>query len=124
MNFVRLLNTLPESPKVAKLARFCKVPQDSALGLMVRWLCWVDKYLPEPNSGLTPKEIDNLVFGYGVCLTKGLLAIGWVELDDQGCVCVTEFEKYCSPTAKRRLKETAKKRATRVQQKKHEEENL
>lgn len=113
MKFIRVLNTLPESPKVAKFARCCKVPQDTALGLMVRWLCWVDRHCPDANTGLTPREIDQLVFGSCIELVKGLKKIGWVETDGDGFVCITEFEKYICPTAKRRIQETEKKRNQR-----------
>lgn len=117
MKFIRLSNMLPDSPKVAKFARICRVPQDVALGLMVRWLCWVDRHCTDACTGLLPKELDQLVFGSVADLTNGLMRIGWVELDGDGCVCVAEFEKYCSPTAKRRIADTAKKRKQRFNNK-------
>ena len=112
MNFVRIANTLPDTPKVALLARAWMCKFDEALGGMVRWLCWLDKHTKDGKTGLRTEELDALIFGKRGRMA-GLIKVGWAEVDRFGIVSSTEFEKYNGPTAKAKALAAAKKRNQR-----------
>lgn len=111
--YIRVKNTLPSSPKVMRLARELECSQVSALGIMVRWLAWLDMHTVDGKTGLTPLETNLLVFGNGgLEYVDALAAIGWAEVVD-GKVCAVNFEKYCTPTAKSRISACERQRKHR-----------
>lgn len=113
MNHVRIFNTLPDSPKVAVLARLWGCGFDEALGCMVRWLCWLDKHTQDGKTGLQVRELDRLVFGKAKRVA-GLVELGWAKLAADGEVQSVDFEQYNGPTAKQRAMEAARKRTQRA----------
>lgn len=97
--WIRLNSLLPNSPKVAQVAQYMDLSShDEALGLMVRWLCWVDMYCETEVTGLHSKDVDDM-FGGNFC--GALKEIGWVELHGTHVV-ICDFDKYLSPTSKKR----------------------
>lgn len=116
MNAVRIINTLPSSPKVALFARAWKCSQDEALGRMLRWLCWLDMYTADGKTGMTASELDSLIFS-GKSHTAGLILVGWAAVDNDGLIYSVKFEKHNGPIVKKRAKETAKKRIQRANKK-------
>ena len=116
MNHINIFNSLPDSPKVAQFSRVWKCSQDEALGIMVRWLCWLDKYTVDGKTSITAKEADALIFS-GKKHTAGLITMGWAAEDKDGLVYSVDFSLYNGPTAKKRAIETAKKRKQRANKK-------
>lgn len=114
MSHINILTSLPDSPKVALLARLWKCSTDKALGRMVRWLCWLDEYTTDGKTNLLQKDIDSLVFR-GKKYTAGLIEANWAAEDKDGLVYSVDFAQYNGPTAKRRMIETAKKRLQRAE---------
>lgn len=98
-NFIRLRGELAEGRKVFRVADAVECSRNEALGIMVRWLLWVDAHCDTPDTGLDWIQVDELLGQDGVF--RALEAIGWVELRE-GTVRVLEFEKHLSPTAKER----------------------
>ena len=113
-DYIRIKNTLPNSPKVMQLARELECSLEEALGVMVRWLAWLDMYTEEGKTGLAMTEVSSLVFG-NCCreYAEALVAIGWAELVD-GKVCAVDFDKYCTPTAKKRISGMERQRKHRA----------
>lgn len=95
------------------IARELDCSLDEALGVMVRWLAWLDMHTTDGKTGLSLAEVDSLVFG-NACqeYSKALVAIGWAEVVD-GKVCATDFDKYCTPTAKSRISACERQRKLR-----------
>lgn len=113
-DYIRIKNTLPNSPKVMQLSREWACSLDEALGGMVRWLCWLDIHTTDGKTGLTVSELSELVFHESSTdVVNGLIAIGWAELVD-GMVCAVDFDRYCTPTAKNRISGVERQRKHRA----------
>jgi hypothetical protein len=88
------------------------VDKHTALGLMLDWLCWLDTATADGCTGLTVDEINAEFACNANCVTpcnaqalqycNAMLEIGWVELDENGLVCVCNFEAHNGENAKRR----------------------
>lgn len=105
----RILDTLPDSHKVYDVAAVLHVHPARALGIMVRWLTWVDAHCTTAETRLMAKDMDTVCFGQ-----RGVFAafklIGWVRADEFGRVHVVDYDKYLSPTSKVRAA-TAERKA-------------
>lgn len=113
--WIRLNVLLPNSPKVARVAAVVGCSPDAALGLMLRWLCWVDLYCATEETQLRLADVDDL---FAVPYAgRALAAIGWVRTDENGVVRVCDFEKYLDPTSKVRAAETERKAKFRMKKK-------
>lgn len=112
MNWVRINTTLPDSAKVIALSRLLKCSLNEALGVMVRWLCWLDSHTEDGKSGLLMGEVDDLICGKsGAC--SALCAIGWVDGDANGYVCAVDYEKYNTPNTKAKTLAAARQKKSR-----------
>lgn len=96
-NFIRLRGELADGRKVFVAADAMGCGRDKALGILCRWLLWVDAHCETADTGLDWGQVDELLGCEGVF--RALEAIGWVE-QREGTVRVLEFGKYLDPTAK------------------------
>lgn len=118
-NWIRINDTLPDSEKVFRVAAALEVPAPQALGLMVRWLTWVDAHCKTEFTGLRPDDVDAVCYGVKGCC-EALAAIGWVRVDkvalytDTKRVVICEFDKYLSPTSKVRVLATMRMQKCRA----------
>lgn len=110
-NFIRLRGELADGRKVFRVADMLYCDRDKALGLLARWLLWVDAHCETPDTGLDWGQVDELLGCEGVF--RALEAIGWVE-QREGTVRVLEFGKYLDPTAKVRQMTAARVAACRA----------
>lgn len=110
-NFIRLRGELADDRKVFRVADMLYCDRDKALGLLARWLLWVDAHCETPDTGLDWGQVDELLGCEGVF--RALEAIGWVE-QREGTVRVLEFGKYLDPTAKVRQMTAARVAACRA----------
>lgn len=103
--WIRLNVTLPDSEKVFRLAAALDVPAPFTLGLMARWLTWVDAHCKTEFTGLRPDDVDAVCYGVKGCC-EAFAAIGWVQVEKVAFrggverVVICEFDKYLSPTSK------------------------
>lgn len=111
-NWIRINDTLPDSEKVFRVAAALEVPAPQALGLMVRWLTWVDAHCTEASTGMRPADVDAVCYGTQGCC-EALAAIGWVQVVS-GHVVICEFDKYLSPTSKVRVLATMRAQKCRA----------
>ncbi|MBR4008171.1 hypothetical protein [Fibrobacter sp.] len=112
-DYIRIKNTLPNSPKVIQLARELHCGRFAALGLMVHWLAWLDMHTEDGKTELSSDEVNAYVFYDQNCDgLSALVSIGWAELVD-GKVRAVDFDKYCTPTAKSRISACERQRKHR-----------
>lgn len=116
MNWVKIQNNLPDSPKVIQLARCMQVSEAYALGVAVRWLCWLDKHTEDGKTGLLSHEVAKAICGHSDAV-KALQGIGWADIAEDGTVYAVNFDKYNSPTAKARTLQAARKANQRANKK-------
>lgn len=117
-DYIRINTTLANSPKVVQLARKLSCTKDEALGVMVRWLSWLDTYTTDGCTGLSPAEIDEYIFNeLDTDYLEGLRFIGWADLDENNNVFAVDFCKYNGPTAKKRIAGAERQRKHRNKKK-------
>lgn len=122
MNWVKIQNNLPDSPKVIQLARCMQVSEAYALGVAVRWLCWLDKHTEDGKTGLLVQEVAKSICGHTDAV-KALQGIGWADVDEDGTVYAVNFDKYNSPTAKAKTLAAARQKKSRLNKKSQQQHN-
>lgn len=78
-----------------------------ALGLAVKWLCWIDEQTEDGKTHLLPGELDEEMGWEG--LASALISIGWAAEDEEGRVVALEFDKHSGETAKKRAEAARRK---------------
>ena len=116
MNWVRVNNSLPGSPKIIALARELCCSVNEALGVAVRWLCWLDAHTVDGKSGLLANEVNFMVCDQDGA-TEALESIGWAEVDDNGYVYAKNYDEFCSAGAKKRAQGAARVKRMRERKK-------
>lgn len=99
-NFIKLRGELADGCKVFQVAAELGVSRDEALGMLCRWLLWVDANCDGEDTGLTWQQVGELMGHVDFC--SALEEIGWVSVEPSCTVRVLEYDKYLSPTAKER----------------------
>lgn len=110
-NFIRLRGELADGRKVFVAADAMGCGRDKALGILCRWLLWVDAHCETADTGLCLAQVDELLGEIGAY--SALSQIGWVDTQD-GTVRVLEYDKYLAPTAKMRQLTAARVAACRA----------
>jgi len=100
VSWIKVQVTLPESPKIFRLARLLGVGGMEALGYAVRWFCWLDTYCAHGATELHADEVDALVGREGI--TAAFCELGWASVDAEGYVLVLEFDKHNGTSSKLR----------------------
>ena len=113
-SWIKVQVTLPESPKIFRLARLLGVGRMEALGYAVRWFCWLDTHCAHGATELHADEVDALVGREGV--TAAFCAMGWAAVDADGYVLVLEFDKHNGESSKRRAETQGRVAAYRERQ--------
>lgn len=113
MNWVRIENNLPDSPKIIKMARCMGTSENEALGVAVRWLCWLDRQTQHGGTQLLPEEVAEKVCQHPKAV-QALQEVGWADTLHDGTVYSVDFELYNSPSAKARTLATARKAKSRL----------
>ena len=99
-SWIKVQVTLPESPKIFRLARLLGVSRMEALGYAVRWFCWLDTYCANGATELHESEVDSLVGRCGI--TRAFCELGWASVDAEGYVLVLDFDKHNGKNSKQR----------------------
>lgn len=113
--------SLPESREVVILQRILGVNENEALGILHRWLAYVNTQTDDGRTGLLPDELDRMMHYSGgnagalppgcqggALVFQALEKCGWAALDESGEVCAVEFDKYNSQSARKRLQNAAR----------------
>lgn len=100
MSWIKINITLPRSAKIHQLARHLNCTRQTALGIAIDWLTWLDIQTEDGASQLTADEVDNELGVAGAAVA--LKAIGWVKLDEWGYVVASEFDKHNGSKAKKK----------------------
>ena len=114
-SWIKVQVTLPESPKIFRLARLLGVSRMEALGYAVRWFCWLDTYCAHGVTELHADEVDALVGRVGI--TAAFCELGWASVDAEGYVLVLEFDKHNGASSKLRAETQCRVAAFRERKK-------
>jgi hypothetical protein len=114
-DWIKVRHALTRSPKILRLATALKVNQATALGIAVKWLCWLDEQTETGCTGLLPDELD-LAMGFRGC-ANALISIGWAALGGEGAVVALEFGKHSGETAKKRAENALRQEKFKLRQK-------
>jgi hypothetical protein len=102
------------------------VSRREALGLAVEWLCWLDSVSSDGSTGLTAELIDTLFFNERLSqdyvtsvtgchkMSQALVAIGWLDADENGQLYAVNFEKHNGESAKKRTEAAERQRLCRA----------
>lgn len=106
--------TLPFKPELARLSFLLRRPIDECVGTLVRFWIWCQAHTSDGHlSGM-----DIAMIAAASHVSKRFLAgmenVGWLEITETGCT-IPNFDRWLSRGAKRRLRETEKKRRYREQ---------
>ena len=113
-SWIKVQVTLPESPKIFRLARLLGVGRMAALGYAVRWFCWLDTYCANGATELHESEVDALVGKSGI--TRAFCELEWASVDAEGYVLVLDFDKHNGKSSKQRAENQARVAAFRERQ--------
>lgn len=114
-DWIKVRHALVRSAKIRLMARELGCNQITALGLAVKWLCWIDEQTEDGETSLLPKELDEEM-GWRGCATA-LISIGWAAEDEKGRVVALEFDKHSGETAKKRAEAARRKGLQRARDK-------
>ena len=115
MAWIKVQSTLPESPKIFRLARLLGVGRMEALGYAVRWFCWLDSHCANGATELLEEDVDALIGMSGI--TRAFCELEWAVVDANGYVLVLEFDKHNGECAKKRAETQSRVAAHRERQK-------
>ncbi len=113
-SWIKVQVTLPESPKIFRLARLLGVGRMEALGYAVRWFCWLDTYCANGSTELTESDVDALIGKDGI--TRAFCELEWASVDAEGYVLVLDFDKHNGKSSKQRAENQARVAAFRERQ--------
>ena len=119
MNWYKANMSLAGGDEETIVMRVLGVSENSALGLLHRWLTYVNAQTADGVTRLLPEDLDRVLRydGDGAPLLDGngqplphsnahvyhaLNACGWVTLNERGEVCANAFDKHNSQSAKDR----------------------
>lgn len=110
-DWIKVRHALVRSAKIRLMAKAMnlnmKGKQLIALGLAVKWLCWIDEQTEDGKTHLLPGELDDEMGWEG--LASALISIGWAAQDEEGRVVALEFDKHSGETAKKRAEAARRK---------------
>lgn len=99
-NWIKIMTNLPRSAKVMRLAAVLKCDRLKALGAAVDWFCWLDEQCADGCTGLTPRQMDEVLGVKKLC--DALVSVGWAEVHEDCIVHAVDFEQHNGETAKSR----------------------
>lgn len=114
VSWIKVQVTLPESPKIFRLARLLGVGRMEALGYAVRWFCWLDTYCANGSTELTEGDVDALIGKSGI--TRAFCELEWAAVDAAGYVLVMDFDKHNGESSKKRAENQVRVAAFRERQ--------
>lgn len=105
--------------KPFQAAQVLNCGNNEVLGVLVRWLAWVDAHCASDETRLTEEQVDDVCQKQGAAFA--LECLGWVTVKG-GFVYVIDFDKYLSPTSKTRSMDAARQQMCRARRKARKKE--
>lgn len=99
-NWIKIMTGLPRSAKIMRLAAVLKCDRLKALGAAVDWFCWLDEQCTDGCTGLTPRQVDEMLGVRKLC--DALVTVGWAEVHEDCIVHAVDFEQHNGEGAKGR----------------------
>lgn len=115
MGWCRINTSLPHDEEVYYVKRALRVTRHHALGLLLDWITYLQKHSRAGETSMTREDVDAYLEKKGAA--AALEHIGWVELDDSGCIRALDFNKYNDSTEKSREMWARQKSAQRARKK-------
>lgn len=115
MGWCRINTSLPHDEEVYYVKRTLRVTRHHALGLLLDWITYLQKHSRAGETSMTREDVDAYLEKKGAA--AALEHIGWVELDDSGCIRALDFNKYNDSTEKSREQWARQKSAQRARKK-------
>lgn len=115
MGWCRINTSLPHDEEVYYVKRALRVTRHHALGLLLDWITYLQKHSRAGETSMTREDVDAYLEKKGAA--AALEHIGWVELDDSGCIRALDFNKYNDSTEKSREMWARQKSAQRSRKK-------
>lgn len=111
-NWIKFEKLTLEKPEVYQLASLLKIDVHSVVGkLLIIW-SWFDDHT---EDGTAPISVIPLLDGKtckGFCAAMQDKSVGWLSVEN-GTVSICNYDKHNGQSAKKRAKETSKKRGQR-----------
>jgi hypothetical protein len=110
-DWIPLDKTLPQKPKVSRIARTLGISRaDAVLGCLLVWI-WADDHTADGVlDGAVLEDVDDAarIKGFG----QAMLDVGWLTADARG-LTLTNWGQWNMKSAKRRLRDAERKRRDR-----------
>lgn len=112
-DWIKMRKELLTSPKVVRIMSACNADRLRTIGgLFAVWSLFDEQTTDGKLDAYTPKILDEFIGFPG--LADGMLAVGWLEVDEKGCLIAANFEEHNGKTAKRRALENVRKVSART----------
>jgi hypothetical protein len=112
-DWIKMRKELLTSPKVVRIMSACHADRLRTIGgLFAVWSLFDEQTTDGKLDAYTPKILDEFIGFQG--LAEGMLAVGWLEVDEKGRLIAANFEEHNGKTAKRRALENVRKMSART----------
>jgi hypothetical protein len=111
-DWIKIEHATARKPEVFRIADELGIHPDQALGVIVRFWCWVDQQMSEkcPKIYGHLSMVDSIVghVGFG----QAIVDAGWLTIDGK-CLSIPNYDEHLSESSKKRAEEAKKKRIAR-----------
>ena len=109
--WIKVRHAIPDHPKVKMVAHILGIDQDTALGKIIRFWQYVDRYSTGHALVMDVSLVDAEMGVTG--FVEALQTVGWARVTARG-IEVPEFEKHNGETAKKRADNQRRKARSRA----------
>jgi hypothetical protein len=113
IGWFRLRNTFLTSGEIITMSLELGISRFDTAGRVIALWSWCDTQLKDGRTRLSPAALDAAIFELDG-FSDAMVAVGWLELDDDGLVVIPRFEDRFSVEAKRRATEAARSQSRRA----------
>ena len=103
---------LPGKPEVARLAALTRRSPDEIVGMLIRFWIWAQSQTADGNLDDLDTAMASAVSHVPLWFLNGLSQVGWLKVSETG-LCIPNFDRWFSGAAKRRLRDSQRKRQAR-----------
>lgn len=123
ISWIKIETTLPNKPVVQFVKRACKRSRYEVIGLLISLLCWADGITEDGTcEGYTLEDIDE---HFGVDgFASGLVAAGWIAVNDAGWVQFCGWNLHNGECAKKRALNARANNRYRTRKNNERDENV
>ena len=106
--WIKLEKNTPDKPEIFEMAEILSIDPDAVLGKLIRVWCWIDSNSSDGHiKSVTPVLIDRLTMSLG--FADAMTEVGWLKENS-----IPNFNRHLGESAKKRAKDSERKRMSRV----------